>query len=155
MAAYTEGDFNIASAWFWDLIGRASLDRGKLREILQDLTKAEIYRFNDEFEAAAAELKDDPFVEFIDSEESEDGIDDIANWVVSHGFEYYGRVLENPSLIPARVDLGDPSDLYGVAGDVYYEKFGEPIGLFQAPAREDASEVSVLKTLLAKIRSSQ
>jgi hypothetical protein len=122
---------DVASTWFWELIRRANHSHETLYELLRGLTKGELHRFYDEFEAAAAELKAEPFLEFIDPEESEDGIDDIADWVVSQGFEHYKRTWETPSLIPARIDVGDPGSLSGVAGDVYFDKFGESIGSFK------------------------
>ncbi|XXY46482.1 DUF4240 domain-containing protein [Sorangium sp. So ce269] len=119
------------SDWFWDLIRRADKDREKLRGILSTLSRDEIYRFHREFEEASVELQASPFLEYIDEDESEDGVEDIANWVVSQGFDHYQAVWRDPSLIPPHVDVGSAENLHGVAGDVYYERFARPIGLHE------------------------
>jgi hypothetical protein len=117
------------SEWFWDIIRRADKSKLKLRAILEGFTQAEIYKFQDEFLEARAELTDDTFVTYIDPDESEDGVTDIANWVVSQGKEYFEEVLEDPQKIPSQVEIDNPEILFGVAEDIYEERFGETLGL--------------------------
>ena len=83
-----------------------------------------VRRFDDEFQQAAAELKDDPFLEYIDADQSEDGIDDIARWVVSQGKAFYFEIWRHPEKIPPRLDDRKTEILSGVADSVHYEKFG-------------------------------
>jgi hypothetical protein len=114
---------DIASEWMWGIIRHANGSPDALRAILVDITKEELIRFHSEFDIAATELRGD-IVEVLVPEESEDGMDDIANWVVSQGFEYYKRVWENPSLIPTGWEHIDRNRwLSDVAGHVFYERF--------------------------------
>jgi hypothetical protein len=117
---------DVASPWFWDIIQRAQGDRKRLRDILWALSREDVDRFTSEFAAAATELQGEPFTDYMDPEESEDGMEDIANWVVSQGEAYYRSVFEDPSRTPEHIDVDDPSDLAGVAEEVYYRRFGDP-----------------------------
>ena len=65
----------------------------------------------------------------IDPDESEDGTADIADWVVSQGKEYFEEVLKDPRKIPYQVAMDNPEILFGVAEDVYEERFGETLDL--------------------------
>lgn len=115
--------------WFWSLIERAQGDRGELTRALEQMTEEEISRFQDIFLDHAAELQDEPYIDYIDPAESEDGIEDIANWVVSQGPDTYRDVLDSPEHIPSHIDVDDPRNLSSVAYKVYFEKFGRPLEL--------------------------
>jgi hypothetical protein len=117
---------NVASPWFWDIIERAQHDPKRLRDILWALSRDDVDRFKSEFDAAATELQDEPFTDYMDPEESEDGVEDIASWVVSQGEAFYRSVFEDPSRTPEHIDVDDASDLTGVAEEVYYQRFGDP-----------------------------
>lgn len=114
-------------AWFWDVVRQADRSPERLRAALEQLDRAEIYRFQDIFVELATELKYEPYTAYINADESEDGIEDIANWVVSQGRSTYEQVVEDPSRIPSHVDVGAPDDLFPVAYEVYFERFGEPL----------------------------
>lgn len=115
---------DVASAWFWEIIARAARDRARLRGILLTLSEKDVRRFLDEFEGAAAELKDEPYLGFIDPNESEDGVDDIARWTVSQGREVFQNILNHPDAIAKHVDVAEEANLFGVADEVYEERFG-------------------------------
>ena len=71
------------SNWFWDVIEKAETSQDKLRSILFGMEKEEVYRFQDEFLEAAAQLRDAPFSDIVYADgESEDGLQDVSNWVV-------------------------------------------------------------------------
>ena len=116
------------SEWFWDIVSRADKSRPKLRELLTNMTKEEVYRFQKEFVEASVELQTEPFTDYM--AESEDGAEDVSHWVVSRGKSYYLQVWSSPEMIAAEVEESDPEILYGVAADVYRERFGEPIGIY-------------------------
>lgn len=113
------------SEWFWNIINQASRSRENLRNFLSTMEKEELIRFEDEFLEASAQLNDDPYLQYTDPDESEDGVEDIINWVVSQGKDLYTKILNNPQLIPKEID--NSHNLHGVAGEVYWEKFGEEI----------------------------
>ena len=52
-------DLEHISDWFWDIVHRAQKSRQKLRRILMDMMKKEIYRFQKEFVEASVELQTD------------------------------------------------------------------------------------------------
>jgi hypothetical protein len=113
--------------WFWQIIDQAHGSSDRLRAVLGDLTKEEIYQFQDTFVELATELHDEPYRHYVDSEESEDGLEDIANVVVSRGEAAYSGVIKNPELMPPNVAVDDPTNLSHVAYQVYYDRFGEPL----------------------------
>lgn len=114
---------DIGSDWFWAIIAEAKQNRTKLREILTGLVQEDIVRFHREFMEAAAEFSSAPYFDLMI--DSEDGMDDVARWIVSQGKDTYRSMLENPSLVPYSVEEGDPSILYGIADEVYEERFGD------------------------------
>ncbi len=115
------------SNWFWDIVAKAKQNPIELRAILFALQKDEIKRFHSEFMEAAIELTDEPFQKHMFGN-SEDGVADIVEWVVSQGKEYYWTVWHNPNLIPPFLDDDVPS-LAGVAPLVYWQKYGEDLEL--------------------------
>ncbi|SHG91616.1 DUF4240 domain-containing protein [Pedobacter caeni] len=116
------------SDWFWDIILRAGQSRPKLKAILSAFSKEELLKFQEEFVEASVELQDDPYLEFM--EESEDGVEDIANWVVSKGKSYYDHILQHPNEVPNSVNDYTDEILHGVADEVCYEVFGESTGIY-------------------------
>jgi len=68
------------------------------------------------YEKTAAVLKDEPYVDHMSAELSEDGVDDVAMWVVAQGKEEYERIIADPRLTPRRVEKKT-----GVLGDVVLE----------------------------------
>ncbi|AQA23240.1 hypothetical protein BTZ20_3439 [Rhodococcus sp. MTM3W5.2] len=115
--------------WFWDVIEEASRSRDDLRDILGRLPKDAIHKFQDLFLDFAAELQDEPYRSHLGPDESEDGLEDAAHWVVSQGRTRYEAVLTGRSRMPAHVDVGDPANLGGLAYEVYHHRFGEPLDL--------------------------
>jgi len=92
------------------------------------LEEEELRDFHSEFLDLASELTCPPFDEFV--EESEDGLNDVAEWVISQGRELYQSVLANPASIPHSVEGKGRQILSGVAPLVYEERFGEPLHLY-------------------------
>jgi hypothetical protein len=117
---------------FWKIIKQAGKNQKRLYEILYALDRKEIIDFEYNFIRARAQLYDEPFIEKIGIERSEDTILDICEWVVSQGKEYYSKIWKNPELIPKDVERDDRSEeiLSGVAGEVFWGKFEEEIRNF-------------------------
>lgn len=118
-------DETVGSDRFWELIDLAQKDRQKLRELLKTLPREEVYAFQDEFLEAAAELQDEPYVDHM--EPSEDGIQDISEWIVSQGRDVFVRAIREPGTIPFSAQGHSTEILSGVAPEVYRERFGEPL----------------------------
>ncbi|WP_068984544.1 MULTISPECIES: DUF4240 domain-containing protein [Lysinibacillus] len=116
------------SDWFWEIVNESDQDENKLREILTGMDKNDIYRFQDFFVEAAVELRYEPFTNFTES--SEDGIEDISNWVVSQGKAYYAEILKHPERIPYSVEDRTNESIAHVADEVYFDKYGETTGIY-------------------------
>lgn len=111
--------------WFWDLIDKSEQDKKKLASALMKLDQVSLQLFMDAFEEASLELRDPPYIDHLRADISGDSLDDITHWVVSQGKEYYTRVLEHPKLMPTYIALHNPQNLWGIADNVYEEKFGD------------------------------
>ncbi|MDF2477099.1 MAG: ferredoxin [Sphingobacterium sp.] len=116
------------SEWFWSIIKKADRNKEKLKEILSSFTKEEVIRFQENFMEVSVELQDKPYTDYM--EESEDGVEDIANWVVSNGLDLYLSVTENPKKIPYSVNEFTDQILYGIADEICIEKYGESTGIY-------------------------
>jgi len=114
--------------WFWSIIERADLSRDRLEKILKDCTKQQLIKFQEKFVDASIELQDAPFTDYM--EESEDGMEDIANWIVSNGRDFYIQITKNPDKIPTSVNDFTHQILFGVADEVCVEKYGESTGVY-------------------------
>jgi len=114
--------------WFWETIRMANSDREKLKDVLWGFELDELISFQEEFVDFSIELQDQPYTDYM--EESEDGIEDIANWVVSKGKAFYDEILRNPQSLPRSVNLLNREILYGIADEVCYEKYGKSTGVY-------------------------
>jgi hypothetical protein len=115
---------------FWDIIESAGRDERTLKTILWAMSEEEVANFHKEFVIAASVLRGEPFESLLGGTESEDGIMDIAYWVVAQGRQRYEATLKNPKSIPRHVDVGDPAVLHHVTVQVFHEKFGKSLDFF-------------------------
>ena len=94
------------------------------RALLSTMPIPALLRFHDELLDAAAELQGEPYANHM--EESEDGQEDIAHWVVSQGRAYYEQVLAHPETIPYTVEDKPAAALHvGSTLVVYRSRTGE------------------------------
>jgi hypothetical protein len=115
------------SQWFWDVVERAGRSRDRLKAELQSMTREEVIRFDNEFQEAAVQLVDEPFLDFMEGDVSEDSAKDIADFVVSQGKKVYSEIWANPETIPASVESGEIHTLAGIASEVFWDRFKESI----------------------------
>jgi hypothetical protein len=115
-------DPNEISDWFWSIIDDARGSRQAMESRLHHLEKDEITRFQNEFLEAAVQLADEPFLVHL-GDISEDTMQDVAEWVVSQGKQFYVDVWNSPKRI-AEVDIRKGVTYSGVAVNVYLERFG-------------------------------
>ena len=115
------------SPWFWEIVEKCERDRNQLRSVLEDMSRDEIIRFDNEFQDAAVQLVDEPFFEFMDEGISEDSAKDVADFVVSQGKGSYASVWEHPDQIPTYIRMGEQKTFSGVASKVFWERFGGKI----------------------------
>ncbi|PQO43840.1 DUF4240 domain-containing protein [Blastopirellula marina] len=115
------------SQWFWDVVERADRSRDRLKAELQSMTREEVIRFDNEFQEAAVQLVDEPFLDFMEGNVSEDSAKDIADFVVSQGKKVYSEIWANPETIPTSVESGENHTLAGIASEVFWDRFKESI----------------------------
>jgi Protein of unknown function (DUF4240) len=114
--------------WFWEIIEYAQSERPKLKEVLSSFEKDDLISFQEFFIDFSAELQDTPFVN--NMEKSEDGVEDIAHWIVSKGKKYYESIMAEPKKVPYSVEGKSEEILYGVANEVYFSKFNETLDIY-------------------------
>ena len=91
------------------------------------MSREDLLAFIWSFQAVEAEFKDERYVDHVSPHLSEDGIDDVAAWVVEQGRDHACAVFDEPSRMPDRVD--HPAGYLSRAVRSYYQRFGGPIPL--------------------------
>ena len=114
--------------WFWEQISSSQSDRVKLKEVLSSFDKEDIISFQEFFVDLSSELQDTPFIGYM--EESEDGVEDIAHWIVSKGKQFYENILREPDKTPYSVEGRSEEILYGIANEVYFSKFDATLDIY-------------------------
>ena len=118
---------------FWDAIVLAQQDYERFRTLLKQMNRRELIRFYWNYREAAAQFKWELYTDVllsVMSELSEDTLDDICNWIVGKGKEYYTQIFYNPELMPNEIDNRDSAlEILGEVIDEYDERYGESIPL--------------------------
>lgn len=104
----------------WKIIEDAGGDPERLREILRRLNRGQLSRFAWNYEEAAAHIR--PLFDELGL--SEDGMLELANWVVAQGKELYRKVWDDPSIITEAQN--DPG-IFGAAVMEYQRRYGHPL----------------------------
>ena len=124
IAAYPDA---VITDWTWHIIQQADKNSTKLQAILNELSQAELYRFQQEFYGASLALVDERFSP-PEYAQSEDGLIDLSHWITMQGKEYYWSIWENPDTFPYHIN---PSDFfYGEAEKIFEEKYGQRVWYF-------------------------
>lgn len=109
---------------FWAVIDAAQQDPVRFRELLKQMDQETLVRFLWTYEELAAHLRTRRHARHADPSLSEDGIAELANWVVALGKARYAEILDHPDRIPARhSDSGFLSQLV----EEYEERFSDDI----------------------------
>lgn len=110
--------------WFWRIIDGAAGDRKRLVELLDQLNRGALGRFIWTFSYAITELCTDTVREAMAPRESEDGMSDLAEWVISKGERYYQAVLADPQSVEAPSITPDSPCFVAEALRVYKKRYG-------------------------------
>lgn len=110
---------------FWKLIDLARTDYEAFVAALRTMEREDLVRFYWTYEDAAAELKEEPYIDNMSPDISEDGIDDVAQWVVAQGKKFYLDVIQEPNKVPLRVDSAP--EILGEVVIVFDDRYDEPI----------------------------
>jgi hypothetical protein len=109
---------------FWRTVEEARQDPERLRVLLKRMSRDELVRFAWTYEALANELRAE---QYWTPELSDDGLFELAHWVLAQGKDYYERVWENAEEMP-REKKRSPGLLHAIEAE-YEERFGEDIPL--------------------------
>lgn len=111
-----------APSEFWAVIEGAGQDPARFRESLKAMDADALVRFLWTYEELAAHVRGRRHARHADADLSEDGMAELANWVVALGKQRYSEILEHPDRIPKRHrDSGFPSQLV----EAYEERTGD------------------------------
>jgi hypothetical protein len=109
---------------FWTIIENARQDPGVFRTMLHDMSRGAIVRFYWTYEELANHIRTERYFPYVHPDLSEDGMAELANWVVAQGKAYYGRILDHPEQIPAKQD---DAGLLSEVVEEYEERFNDDI----------------------------
>jgi Protein of unknown function (DUF4240) len=87
---------------FWTIIEEARQGPNRFREMLKKMNREHINYFYWTYEELANLLRTDRYLPYVHPGLSEDGLAELANWVVAQGKTYYRMILDHPDLIPPK-----------------------------------------------------
>jgi hypothetical protein len=87
---------------FWTIIDEARQDPNRFWELLKKMNRGKMIRFYWTYDELANRLRTDRYATYAHPDLSEDGLAELANWVVAQGKTYYRRILDHPDLIPPK-----------------------------------------------------
>lgn len=111
---------------FWAIIEEAQQDPERFRQMLKKMSRVRMIRFYWTYEELANRLRTDRYSPYLQPDLSEDGVAELANWVVAQGKSYYRTVLDHPDRIPPRKnDVG----LLSQVVEEYEQRYNDDIPL--------------------------
>jgi len=112
---------------FWDTIALARESKERFADYLSNMSREELLEFIWTFEETAAEFKYDPYTDYVSERLSQDGIDDLAQWIVERGRDYVYSTFDNPASMPKRAN--HPDGFLSKAVRTFYRRYGGPVPL--------------------------
>lgn len=92
----------------WALVEQGRQDPDAVRSRFVEMSEAELVDLYWTYQQVVADLKDESITAHLDPPLSEDGLDDIAHWVVGQGLDYYEDVMTEDGAMPRQVPSGEP-----------------------------------------------
>lgn len=89
---------------FWKTIEDARQEPMRFRELLKKMNRGQMIRLYWTYEELANLLRTERHAAHASPDLSEDGLAELANWVVAQGKDSYRKVLEHPESIPPKKD---------------------------------------------------
>lgn len=123
---FASADPQKPTAAFWELVdlGRRKPDACLAR--LAELDTPDLVDLYWAYKDAADLLREPEYYEYMTGITSEDGIADLASWIVAQGKEYYQRILAHPEKVPT--EEPEPYfDLESAAVEEHIERHGDGI----------------------------
>jgi hypothetical protein len=110
---------------FWALVDRARERQEECEPLVCAMSRRDLVEFYWTYRDAADLLRDAPWADHASPDLREDGLDDLATFVVAQGRDAYRRVIERPETMPA--EAGDFYDILGVVVACYEDRYGEAL----------------------------
>jgi hypothetical protein len=115
---------DIVPEQFWKIIEEAKQDRKRFSDMLKKMDRAAIIDLYWTYEELANNLRTERYWPHVDPDLSEDGLAELANWVVAQGKAYYRKILAHPDAIPPKKnDAGFLSEVV----EEFEERFNDDI----------------------------
>jgi uncharacterized protein DUF4240 len=111
---------------FWTTIEEAQQDPVRFRGMLKKMNRGAIIRFYWTYEELANQIRTERYFPHVHPDLSEDGLAELANWVVAQGKTFYRRILDHPELIPKKKD---DAGLLSEVVEEYEQRFKDDIPL--------------------------
>jgi hypothetical protein len=110
---------------FWELIDVGLAKPDELERMIAVLPEPELVQFYWCYRDVAADLTKPEFTAHLEAPRTEDYVDDVAQWIVGRGLDYYEDIMMDPSKIaadlPAKVQ---PPPWLSIAERVYRQRYG-------------------------------
>lgn len=116
---------------FWSVLAIAKQALDGYKDMLNTMTKEELYKFYWTYRYAMGVLKVAPYVNYLNPGLSGDGTEDVCMWIVAQGKDYYLSIIDEPKKMPFDVDDPDPDCIFlNLVVRIYGEKYDE---IFEFP----------------------
>ncbi len=109
---------------FWASIEQAHQDPNRFRKMLGTMNRGAMIRFYWTYEELANQLRTERYFPHVHPDLSEDGLAELANWVVAQGKAYYREILDHPEQIPPKKD---DAGLLSEVVEEYEQRFKDDI----------------------------
>lgn len=114
------------SSKFWGVIALARQNYQQFLELIEHMDREGLAQFCQTYQEAAYELSAEPFLPYLNQRLSEDSLEDLFQWIVAQGRDYYMKILETPSSMPQEINRSSPNlKIFSDAFTVYVRRFGE------------------------------
>lgn len=113
---------------FWELIGVGLNNPSELERRIAEMSESELVNFYWTYEDAAADLKDEEFTKHLNPPRTEDFVDDVAQWIVGQGLDYYEEIMMDPSKIPPELPVdAELPPWTGIVSRIYRQRYDAPV----------------------------
>lgn len=115
--------------WFWDILDRAGQDPEVLSAELASIDRDHQIQFRVAFDEACDELLTPAHLKQLKllGLDSEDGLEDYTDAVVSQGYTYFSKVFSRPGELPTLEEWDEMPELRQVTDSVFLDRYRESL----------------------------
>ncbi|MFD1544779.1 hypothetical protein [Nonomuraea guangzhouensis] len=119
---------------FWKLIDVGLRDPDELARRIDGMSEHDLVEFYWTYEECAADLKDEEFLRYVSPPRTEDYVDDLAQWIVAQGLDYYEDIMLQPTKMPPELPSGATVPPWtGLVSRVYRQRYDTPVRFREDP----------------------